>query len=146
MTGTPLEQRLPSNVTAFDYVPYSRIFSRAAAIVHQAGIGTLSYALRSGCPQLLTPAGFDQPDNAARAARLGVGRVLPFARAHDDVRLACELKALLGEPMHARAAAAIAERSRGVDGADVAAQRIIESMNRGTAAGAAAALKLSPDS
>ena len=83
LTGMPLQQQLPTNVAAFGYLPYSRVFSRAAAIVHQAGIGTLSYALRSGRPQLLTPAGFDQFDNAARAARLGVGRVLPFRRAHN---------------------------------------------------------------
>lgn len=129
LTGMPLEQRLPSNVVAFDYLPYSRVFSRAAAIVHQAGVGTLSFALRSGRPQMLTPVGFDQPDNAARAARLGVGRVLPFRRAHDDVRLMCELRALLADPTHARAAVEIAERSRGVDGAVAAAQRVIESMH-----------------
>jgi UDP:flavonoid glycosyltransferase YjiC (YdhE family) len=128
LTGTPLEERLPSNVAAFDYVPYSRVFSRAAAVVHQAGIGTLSFALRSGRPQLLTPAGFDQPDNAARAARLGVGRVLPFGRAHDEVRLARELDALLRDPAHERAAVAMAERLRAADGAGVAAQRIIASI------------------
>jgi UDP:flavonoid glycosyltransferase YjiC (YdhE family) len=104
------------------------VFSRAAAVVHQAGIGTLSFALRSGRPQLLTPAGFDQPDNAARAARLGVGRVLPFGRAHDEVRLARELDALLRDPAHERAAVAMAERLRAADGAGVAAQRIIASI------------------
>jgi rhamnosyltransferase subunit B len=129
LTGMPLEQRLPSNVAAFDYLPYSRVFSRSAAIVHQAGIGTLSVALRSGRPQLLTPAGFDQPDNAVRAVRLGVGRVLSFHRAHNAARLARELRALLDDPTHARAAVEIAERSRGVDGAAVAAQCIIDSMS-----------------
>ena len=129
LTGMPLQQQLPANVVAFDYLPYSSVFSRAAAIVHQAGIGTLSFALRSGCPQLLTPAGFDQFDNAARAARLGVGRVLPFQRAHNHVRLARELRALLDDPTHARAALEMAEKLRGVDGAVAAAQRIIDCMN-----------------
>jgi len=129
LTGMPLQQQLPANVIAFDYLPYSRVFSRAAAIVHQAGIGTLSCALRSGRPQLLTPAGFDQPDNAARAARLGVGRVLPFRRAHNPVRLTRELRALLGDPTYAKAALEMAERSRAVDGAAIAAQRIIDCMN-----------------
>ncbi len=130
LTGMPLRQQLPSNVAAFEYLPYSRIFPRAAAIVHQAGIGTLSFALRSGRPQLLTPAGFDQPDNAARAARLGVGRVLPFRRAHDDGRLARELRALLADPEHARAAVEMAARSKHVDGAAAAAQRIIACMSQ----------------
>jgi len=129
LTGVPLDQSLPATVAAFNYLPYSRIFPRAAAIVHQAGIGTLSFALRSGCPQLLTPAGYDQPDNAARAARLGVGRVLPFRRAHSAPRLVRELRALLGDPAHARAAADTAKKLRGVDGAAAAAQRIIDSMS-----------------
>jgi len=129
LTGTPLPYRLPTEIAAFDYLPYSHAFSRAAAIVHQAGIGTLSQALRSGRPQLLTPAGFDQPDNAARAARLGVGRVLPFRSAHDDGRLARELRELLAHPAYARTAVATAARSRRVDGAAVAAQRIIDCLS-----------------
>jgi rhamnosyltransferase subunit B len=129
LTGMPLQQRLPANVAAFDYLPYSRVFSCAAAIVHQAGIGTLSFALRSGRPQLFTPAGFDQPDNAARAVRLGVGRVLPFRHAHSEARLVRELRALLDDPAYATAAADVAERSRGVDGGAAAAQRIIDAMN-----------------
>lgn len=130
LTGMPLQQRLPANVAAFDYLPYSRVFSHAAAIVHQAGIGTLSFALRSGRPQLLTPAGFDQPDNAARAVRLGVGRVLPFRHAHSETRLVRELRALLDDPAYATAAADVADKSRGVDGAAAAAQRIIDAMNQ----------------
>lgn len=126
LTGTPLGRQLPADVAAFDYVPYSRVFPRALAIVHQAGIGTLSFALRSGRPQLLTPAGFDQPDNAARAERLGIGRVLPFRRAHNRVRLARALRALLADPTHAKAAGEIADESRRLDGARVAAQRILE--------------------
>ena len=126
LTGTPLTQRLPPTIAAFNYLPYSRVFPRALAIVHQAGIGTLSFALRSGRPQLLTPAGFDQPDNAARAARLGIGRVLPFRRAHSEARLVRELRALLENPAYAGAAVTVADRSRSVDGASTAAQRIVE--------------------
>lgn len=129
LTGMPLEERLSPSVAAFEYLPYSRVFPRAAAIVHQAGIGTLSVALRSGLPQLLTPAGFDQPDNAARAARLGVGRVLPFRRAQSAARIARELRALLGDPQHARSAAETAAKLRGIDGASTAAQHIIDSVS-----------------
>jgi UDP:flavonoid glycosyltransferase YjiC (YdhE family) len=129
LTGMPLQQQLPANVAAFDYLPYSRVFPRAAAVVHQVGIGTLSYALRSGRPQLLTPAGFDQSDNAARAARLGAGRVLRFRRAHNHLRLARELRSLLGNPAYARAALEIAAKSRDINGAAVAAQRIIDCLS-----------------
>src|SRR5262249_55566422 len=116
----------PTNVAAFEYLPYSRVFSRAAAVVHQVGIGTLSMALRSGRPQLLMPAGFDQSDNAARAARLGLGRVLPFQRAHNHVRLVRELRTLLGDPTYARAAAEVTGKLRAVDSAGAAAQRIMD--------------------
>jgi rhamnosyltransferase subunit B len=129
LTGKPLEQRLPANVAAFNYLPYSRVFPRAAAIVHQVGIGTLGYALRSGRPQLLAPAGYDQPDNAARAARVGVGRILPFRRAHSTTRMVRELKALLGDPAYARAAVETAEKLHSTDGAAAAAQHIINSIN-----------------
>lgn len=125
LTGVPLEQSLPATVAAFEYLPYSSVFPRAAAVIHQAGIGTLSQALRSARPQLLTPAGFDQPDNAARAARLGIGRILPFHRAHDDSRLVRELRALLDEPAHQRIAVETSIRLRGIDGAAAAAERIL---------------------
>lgn len=128
LTGTPLQQRLPPGVVAVDYLPYSRVFARAAAVIHQAGAGTLAFALRSGRPQLMTPVGFDQADNAARAVRLGVGRVLPFRRAHNDTRLVRELRVLLSEPAHARLAAKAAETLRGIDGAATAAQRIIQAL------------------
>jgi UDP:flavonoid glycosyltransferase YjiC (YdhE family) len=129
LTGLPLQQRLPENIAAFDYLPYSRVFPRAAAIVHQAGVGTLSFALRSGRPQLLMPAGFDQPDNAARAARLGVGRVLSFRSAHNDTRLARELRTLLSDSSYAGAALEVAAELCGVDGAAAAAQHIINAAN-----------------
>ncbi len=128
LTGTPLPQRLPDNIAAFNYAPYSRVFPRAAAIVHQAGVGTLSHALRSGRPQLLTPVGFDQPDNAARAMRLGVGRILRFHRAHSAARLARELRTLLDDPSYATAAADVARTLHGVDGAGTAAKHIINSL------------------
>ncbi len=63
-----------------DYAPHGALFPAASVIVHSGGIGTLAQALRSGRPQLVVPFGFDQPDNARRTARLGVGAVLPIAR------------------------------------------------------------------
>jgi rhamnosyltransferase subunit B len=56
------------------YVPFSRVFSRCAAIVHHGGIGTSAQALAAGAPQLTMPLAFDQPDNATRLSRLGVAR------------------------------------------------------------------------
>jgi rhamnosyltransferase subunit B len=58
------------------YAPYSEIFPYAAAVVHQGGMGTTAQAMRAGCPQLVVPHAFDQPDNAARINRLGLGLTL----------------------------------------------------------------------
>src|SRR5262249_28459461 len=57
---------LPDGVAVFEYAPFSALFPRAAAIVHQGGIGTTGQALRAGRPMLVVPFGFDQPDNADR--------------------------------------------------------------------------------
>jgi rhamnosyltransferase subunit B len=124
LTGKPIADVLPPTIKAFDYLPYSLVFPHAAVVVHQVGIGTLSQALRAGRPQLLTPVSFDQPDNALRAQRLGVGRVLPFGKANAS-RLARELAAVLQRENYTAAAERIANELRGVDGASVAADRIV---------------------
>ncbi len=103
LTGTPLAQALPRSVKAFDYLPYSEVFPQAAAIVHQGGIGTLAQALAAGRPQLIVPVAFDQPDNARRAADLGLARSIPRHKI-TAANLARELKALLAEPGYAASA------------------------------------------
>jgi len=100
------------------------VFPRAAAVVHQAGIGTLAQAMRAGRPQLLVPVAFDQPDNAHRAAALGIARVIPFGKVTVR-RLAAELATLLGEVSYAREARVVAEALTKVDGAARAAEALI---------------------
>ena len=121
LTGPGRLPALPPGVMAVDYLPYSLVFERAAVVVHQAGIGTLSQALRSGRPQLLTPVAFDQPDNAQRAARLGVGRIVPFAQVRSR-RLAQTLDELLHDAEAARAAKVVAAQLAGHNGALRAAE------------------------
>ena len=67
---------LDENVIGFEFAPYSLVFPRAACVVHQAGVGTTSQALRAGVPQLIMPFSHDQPDNAARCRRAGVAEIL----------------------------------------------------------------------
>jgi rhamnosyltransferase subunit B len=64
-------------ILALPYVPYSEVFPKAAAIVHQGGSGTTGQALRAGRPMLIVPYGWDQPDNGARVQRTGAGLCLP---------------------------------------------------------------------
>ena len=87
---------------------------RAAAIAHHGGIGTAAEALRAGCPQLVMPMTFDQPDNAVRLERLGVGRTL-WPGAVDGRAAARAVDALLGSDDTARACRAAARRFEGAD-------------------------------
>jgi rhamnosyltransferase subunit B len=52
------------------------VLPRAAVLVHHGGIGTAAQALAAGIPQLVVPSAHDQPDNAVRIRRLGVGDFL----------------------------------------------------------------------
>ncbi len=61
------------DILTLQYAAYSLVFPHAAVNVHQGGSGTVGEALRSGRPMLVVPYGWDQPDNAARVQRLGVG-------------------------------------------------------------------------
>jgi rhamnosyltransferase subunit B len=67
---------LPPSICIAPYAPYSKIFSRAAAIIHQGGVGTTAQALKAGRPMLVMPYSHDQPDNARRVRHLGVAKVL----------------------------------------------------------------------
>jgi rhamnosyltransferase subunit B len=110
---------LPDGVVAFDYAPFLELFPRAAAIVHHGGIGTTGLAMRSGRPMLVMPCAWDQPDNAERAARLGIARTIPRHR-FTAVRVAAELRLLLDDPAYARRASAVSEEIRQEDGVRVA--------------------------
>ena len=60
-----------------EYVPHALVFPRAAAIVHRAASAPPRRRCSPARPMLVVPFGFDQPDNAARAVRLGVALTLP---------------------------------------------------------------------
>jgi rhamnosyltransferase subunit B len=67
---------LPSGTCHCDYVPFSAVLPHAALLVHHGGIGTTAQAIAAGIPQLVVPSAHDQPDNAVRVRRLGVGDFL----------------------------------------------------------------------
>lgn len=111
-------EELASDSLALPYAAYSQIFPRALMNVHQGGSGTTGEALRSGCPMLVVPYGWDQPDNAARIERLGVG--LHIRRADYSVDTAtAALKVLMENPNFAGRAAHV--------GTQVAAETGLES-------------------
>ncbi len=71
-----LPSSLPAGVRHFDYVPFSSVLPRSAALIHHGGIGTTAQAIAAGIPQLIVPSSHDQPDNAVRVRRLGLGEFL----------------------------------------------------------------------
>jgi UDP:flavonoid glycosyltransferase YjiC (YdhE family) len=68
-----LPSTLPEDIRHFDYLPFSLVLPRAAALVHHGGIGTIAPALAAGIPQVIRPMTHDQPDNALRLQLLGTG-------------------------------------------------------------------------
>lgn len=71
---------LPENVRHVRHAPFDALFPRCRAIVHHGGIGTTSKAIAAGIPQLIIPRSHDQPDNARRVERLGLGRTLSYEK------------------------------------------------------------------
>jgi UDP:flavonoid glycosyltransferase YjiC (YdhE family) len=111
------------------YAPYSELLPKAAATVHQGGIGTTAQALRAGRPMLVVPWAHDQPDNADRIQRLGVGRSLQRSR-YNARNAGEELKRLLNEERYATAAKEIGAKITEEDGVS-AACNVIEAALRG---------------
>lgn len=127
LTGPEHLQRVracaKANMLAVEFSPHAAVFPRAAAIVHQAGMGTLAQGLRSGRPTLIVPHANDQPDNAWRAARLGTARVL-LPKQYRAAKVARELHALVSDVRYLDAAANIRDALQHEDGASVACEVI----------------------
>ncbi len=120
--NTPPENCL-SDIVAVNYAPYSQIFPRACAIVHQGGIGTTAQALRAGRPTLVMPYSHDQPDNAARVERLGTSRTIPRKK-YSASRATKELRELLDNPRYTAKAAEIGQSVQAENGVCVVCNQI----------------------
>lgn len=116
---SPFRAALPDGAIAVDYSPFSELFPRACAVVHSGGIGTTGLAMRAGRPTLIVPHAHDQPDNAARAARLGTARVV-YAHRYTAARASAELHRLTDDPAFALRASEVALSLRHEDGVGTA--------------------------
>jgi rhamnosyltransferase subunit B len=111
---------VPEGMVVVGLAPHDQLMPRAAVTVHHGGVGTTGQALRSGRPMLVVPHAHDQPDNAARIVRLGVGRSLD-ARQYNASTAATHLRALLlDDSRYASKAAAVGETVRAERGVDAA--------------------------
>ena len=120
LTGFPeqLPPDLDDTVLVRRYVPFSAVLPKSSAFVHHGGIGTLAQGLAAGKPQLMMPMGFDQPDNAVRAERLGVARWLSPGRFTAD-RVTTALSELIEHAPVTKAAALWQNRLRGINGIEI---------------------------
>jgi rhamnosyltransferase subunit B len=92
-----LPPSLPKTILGLHYVPFSLLLPHAAALISHGGIGTCSQALAAGIPHLIMAMAHDQPDNANRLRRLGVGDSL-HPRKWTGKRVADVLQRLLNDP------------------------------------------------
>jgi UDP:flavonoid glycosyltransferase YjiC (YdhE family) len=118
-------QELPETICVAEYAPYSGLFSRAAMVVHQGGVGTTAQCLRAGKPMMIMPYSHDQPDNARRMRRLKVATVIQRGN-YTPGRVARKLKAMLAEPLYALRATLVARRLEHEDGVRTACDALEE--------------------
>lgn len=99
MLVTNFPKQLPANLPefakGFAWLPFGRILPRCAALVYHGGIGTMAQAIHAGIPHLVVPNAHDQPDNALRIERLGLGRTL-YPERYRAARVARMLKEITG--------------------------------------------------
>lgn len=112
-----------ADVLVLPYAPYSQIFPHAAVNVHQGGSGTTGQALRAGRPMLIVPYGWDQPDNAARIERLGMGLHVP-RQTYSLKPATSALQRLLSEPHFATRAKEIGAQVQKEDGLTLACDAV----------------------
>jgi UDP:flavonoid glycosyltransferase YjiC (YdhE family) len=111
--------RLPDGMIVVNYAPYSELFPRAAAIVHQGGAGTTGQAMRAGKPMIVVPFSHDQPDHAARLKRLGISETVS-RHGYSAERVIRVLNRILKDRRYSERAAEIGEQVRQEDGVQTA--------------------------
>ncbi len=94
----------PANVRVERYVPNSVIIPKATVVLHHGGVSSTMGALQHGKPAVVVPFADDQPDNAQRLRRLGVGTTVdPYRVSGEELRAAIT-DVLARRAMHHRAA------------------------------------------
>jgi rhamnosyltransferase subunit B len=88
---------LPDSIIVTAYAPFSLLLPQASVMVHHGGIGTVSQCFAAGIPQIVVHMSLDQPDNADRVERLGVGLGIGAGRLTEK-RLFSLVKRCLDDP------------------------------------------------
>ncbi|MFI5839730.1 glycosyltransferase [Catenuloplanes sp. NPDC051500] len=93
----------PPHVRIERFVPQEELLHRCDLVVSHGGSGSVLGAIAHGLPMLVAPMGADQPDNGARIAAIGLGRVLD-AESVTPERAATEAAAVLADARYRRTA------------------------------------------
>jgi UDP:flavonoid glycosyltransferase YjiC (YdhE family) len=133
---------LPSGIRHFPYLPFGQILSRCSALVYPGGIGTMAQAIQAGVPHLVVPHGHDQPDNAARLMKMGLGSTL-YPEKYKAARVVSALNVLLSDTgirQRCREFSKKIDSSRAL----AAACNLIEGLGRDTGTGVSDRLRAAP--
>jgi UDP:flavonoid glycosyltransferase YjiC (YdhE family) len=103
----PDDLDIPANATITPWMSYKQVMPHCALVICHGGHGTVAGALRAGCPLLVSPAGGDMYENAARVVWAGVGKRLPRYLTKPQ-RLRTTVRHMLNQPLFRQRAQAIA--------------------------------------
>ncbi len=109
----------PGNVHIERYIPLSLLLPRCDLAVTNGGSGTLTAALAHGLPLVVVPMAADQPQNAARCAVLGLGRVVDHAALTPEGAREAVL-GVLGDPSYRRNAERLRDEIAALPGPEYA--------------------------
>lgn len=81
----------PENVMASSFIPQLGLLQRASLMITNGGLGTVKECIWFRVPMIVAPCRFDQPGNAARVVRHGLGRRVDVNRVSiEQLRTAVE--------------------------------------------------------
>ncbi|WP_030615986.1 activator-dependent family glycosyltransferase [Streptomyces sclerotialus] len=123
-------RRVPANARLVPYVPMQALLPTCSAVIHHAGVGTLTTAAFYGVPQLALPWDVDQPLLSDRLAAQGAGLTTHSTRATGQL-VRTSLLRLLEDGTFRRRAQALRDELHAVPHANGLAQELAE---RATAA------------
>jgi hypothetical protein len=124
--GDSADTRASGGVLLLGFVPHGLVLPRCHAVVHHGGIGTVAQTLRAGALSITTPFTHDQPDNARRLRRLGLGATIKPRELNAD-RIAAALDQLESSGAEERVAAfarSIADEDGGANTVEAIERRL----------------------
>jgi UDP:flavonoid glycosyltransferase YjiC (YdhE family) len=118
--------RVPVNTTMHSWLDHDEVLASASLVVGHGGHSTAMRALSFGVPLVIMPANplIDQKRVGAQIARVGAGILLPKHAGSKRIREA--ITNALHDPAYRDAAVRIGARIRERDGADVAADAVVD--------------------